>query len=113
MMQAGKLRHRVVIQEPIEAQDADTGAIEVTWTPLDTVWASIEPLSAREFVASASETSKVVARITIRYRSDVSAKMRVYHAAKGLYYNIEGVLSDKESGLEYITLPVSEGVRYD
>lgn len=113
MMQAGKLRHRVVIQEPIEVQDDDTGAIEVTWTPIDTVWAAIEPLSAREFITSAAETSKVVARVSIRYRSDVTAKMRLYHAAKDLYYNIEGVLSDKESGLEYITLPVSEGVRYD
>jgi len=38
--------------------------------------------------------------------------MRLYHAAKDQYYNIEGVLSDKDSGLEYITLPCSEGVRY-
>lgn len=109
---SGKLRHRVEIQNPVEVQDQDTGAMEVTWVTIATVWAAIEPVSAREFVASESETSKVVARVTIRYRKNIDAKMRLYHRAKGFYYNIEGILSDKDSGLEYLTLPVSEGVRY-
>lgn len=113
MLQAGKLRHRVVIQKQIESQDQNTGAVVVTWDDVATVWASVDPLSAKEFIAAQQEDSKVSARITIRYRSDVTAKMRLYHAAKNKYYNIEGVLADKDSGLEYLTLPVSEGVRFD
>lgn len=112
MIEAGKLRHRLVIQYQAESQNQQTGAIDVVWTNVATVWGSIEPISAREFIASQSEDSKLSTRITIRYRSDIDAKMRLYHAAKGQYYNIEGVLSDKESGLEYITLPCSEGIRY-
>lgn len=112
MLDSGKLRHRVIIQSQGETQDADTGAVAVVWNNVATVWASIEPISAREFVVSQSETAKVTTRITIRYRSDVTAKMRVYHQAKNIYYNIEGVLFDKESGLEYITLPCSDGARY-
>lgn len=34
--------------------------------------------------------------------------MRITH--RGKVYNIAGVLPDNMSGLEYITLPVSEGV---
>ena len=34
--------------------------------------------------------------------------MRVVHGGK--VYNIHGVLPDMRSGLEYLTLPVSEGV---
>lgn len=112
MIQAGKLRHRVVLQNPVEAQDQNNGALIVTWQDVATLWSSIEPLSANEFIAAQAEASKVTTRITIRYRADISAKMRLYHAAKDQYYNIEGILADKDSGLEYITLPCSEGVRY-
>jgi len=112
MIEAGRLRHRVVLQNPVETQDQDNGSVIVSWQDVATLWASIEPLSAREFVVAQAEDSKVTTRITIRYRSNINAKMRLYHAAKDQYYNIEGVLSDKDSGLEYITLPCSEGVRY-
>lgn len=101
----------MLIQYPVEAQSATTGAISVTWMDLDEVWAAIEPLSAREFNVSQAEQSKISARITIRYRTDITSKMRLYYAAKDQYYNIHGVLSDKDSGLEYITLPCSEGLR--
>ena len=112
MLSAGKLRHRVVIQEARETQNQNTGAMNVAWVDVATVWAAIEPLSAREFVTAQTEVSRASARITIRYRDDVTAKHRVFHESKNLLYNIEGVLSDKDSGLEYLTLVVSEGVRY-
>jgi len=106
-MQAGRLRHRVKIQYPAETQDPETGAINVVWTDLATVWAAIEPLSARDFVAAEAEQSKVTARIVIRYRADITAKMRIYYPAKKGFYKIDGDLADKDSGLEYLTLVVS------
>lgn len=109
---AGKLRHRVVIERPVETQDSDTGAVNVTWQEVATVWAEIAPVSVRDFIAAQTEVSQITTRITIRYRSDVTAKMRVYHAAKKFYYDIQGELSDKNSGLEYLTLACTEGVRY-
>lgn len=112
MIQAGKLSHRVVIQRQVETQDQSNGSIVVGWQDVATVWSQIEPLSAREFIAAQAEASKITTRITVRYRADITAKMRLYHAAKDMYYNIEGVLADKDSGLEYLTLPCSEGVRY-
>ncbi len=109
---AGKLRHRIEIQTPVEVQDSISGAMDVTWDVMATVWASIEPMSAKEFVTSQTELSRVTTRITLRYRNDVNPSMRIYHPAKDKFYNIEGLLSDKQSGLEYMTLPCSEGVRY-
>ncbi len=111
-MMTANLRHRVTIQKPVETQDTDSGAVIVSWQDVATVWSEIAPLSAREFIAAQAEDSKINTRITIRYRNDVTAKMRLYHSSKDMYYNIEGVLSDKDSGLEYLTLPCSEGVRY-
>lgn len=107
-MHAGRLRHRVSLQAQVETRDDETGAVIVAWQEFAKAWSAIEPLSAREFVASQAVQSEVVARITMRYRNDVTAKNRIVH--NGRIYNIEGVLADKDSGLEYMTLPCSEGI---
>ncbi len=107
-MQAGKLRHRVTIESLAETQDGTTGAISTAWQAVASVWAAIEPLSGREFLAAQETQSQIVARVVIRYRSDVTAKMRIAHGSE--LYNVHGVLPDKVSGREYLTLMVSRGV---
>lgn len=107
-MRNGKLRHRILLQQPVQVQDPVTGETTPGWADVATVYASIEPLSAREFIAAQAGQSEITARIVIRYRADVAAAMRALH--NGKVYNIHGVLADPKSGLEYMTLPVSEGV---
>lgn len=107
-MQAGKLRHRVKIQTSVNAQDPVTGGISPVWQDTASVWAEVYFLSAREFIAAQAGQSEVTARITIRYRTDISAKCRIIF--RGKIFNIEGVLPDPNSGLEYFTLPCSQGV---
>ena len=113
MLQPGKLRHRLVLERPVETQDPNTGAITTGWESVGKVWAEIAPLSAREFTASSSEQTKISTRITIRYRSDITDEMRFFHSAKDTFYDIHAVLSDKDSGLEYLTLPCSTGIKYE
>lgn len=105
---SGRLRHRVVLQRQEQQQDPVTGDLTSVWVNVARLWAAIEPLSAREFIEASATQSAVTTRITIRYRSDVNASMRVVYREK--LYGVEGVLADKESGLEYLTLPCSEGV---
>ena len=107
-MQAGKLRHWVMIQTPVNIQDPATGALTPSWQDTTSVWAEVYFLSAREFIAAQAGQSEVTARITIRYRTDISAKCRIIF--RGKFFNIEGILPDPISGLEYITLPCSQGV---
>lgn len=110
-MRAGRLRQRINLQinSPGE-RDEDGYLIPGTagWITKATVSAAVEPLSGREFVAAAATQSEVTARITIRYRDDVTPAMRIVHRER--IYNIQGILPDKDSGLEYLTLPCSEGV---
>lgn len=107
-LEAGGLRHRVNIQKRVQTQDPVSGEILINWEDVfSNVPAKIEPLSAKEFLASRTENSQVSARITIRYRAGIDASMRIVHRIK--IYNIEGWLPDKDSGLEYITLPCSQG----
>lgn len=108
-MRTGKLRHRITLQRPGLSQDPQTGEMVPGWQDVATVWASIEPLSAREFIAAQAGQSEVSARVVIRHRDDVDATMRALY--RGKLYNIHGVLADPKSGLEYLTLPVSEGAR--
>lgn len=106
---AGRLRHRVIVEAPTYSQDQQTGERTTTWQAFASdVPAAIEPLSAREFIAAQSMQSKVTARIVIRKLEGIRADMRIKH--RGVIYNIEGILADPESGLEYMTLPVSAGV---
>lgn len=106
-LKSGKLRHRVVI-ETRNDQQSSSGAVTVVWEYLATVWASVEPLSVREFIQSQATQSEITARIMMRYRPDVNATVRFIH--KGKIYNPVGVLPDAQSGIEHITIPVSEGV---
>lgn len=110
-----KLRHRLTLQEKVTTQDPHSGAVVTAWQDLDVdMPAAIEPLSAREFLVAQQMASKVTARVTIRARESgrtvMSNDMRLIDNDTGRIYNIEGVLPDKDSGREYLTLPVSEGV---
>lgn len=107
-MRAGTLRHRGMIQQRSEIRDPDTGAVKTEWVDFDAAWMSIEPLSAREFIAAQAAQSEISARIVMRYRDGIDATMRIVH--RGKIYNIKGVLPDPVSGREYLTLPVSMGV---
>lgn len=100
---AGKLNHWVELVSLQTGQDSNGDPVEF-WNTEASVWAEVVPSSAREFVASSAMQSRVVARIVIRQR-EVNPTWKVLF--RGQYYNIEGVLPDPISGLEYITLPVS------
>jgi len=107
MIAAGSLRHLVSLQRRETARNPGTGAVNHAWVPVVKLWASIEPLSAREFIAAAAQQSKVTVRIVTRRDARVTHGMRFVH--QGRVYNIEGVLPDKGSGREYQTCPCSEG----
>ena len=109
-MQSGKLRHRLSLQEQGQTQDPNTGQLVVKWQEVDKLWASVEPLSAREFIAAKTHQSQVSARIVIRAQDGINASQRLVDTRTGAVYNIEGVLRDPKSGHHWMTLPVSEGV---
>ena len=108
-MLAGKLRHRITIQERLNVQDPESGEMLPSWVDLHTsIACSVNPLSAREMIAAAAVQSKVIANIKIRHLDNLDAAMRILW--RGKIYDIHGVIVDNESGLEWMTIPVSEGV---
>lgn len=104
----GTLRHRIELQSRTPYTNTAGDQEPGDWETYATVWAAINPISAREFITAQQSESEVMARITINFRDDVTAAHRCKHGAN--IYNIHGVLPDQDSGLEYLTLPVSKGV---
>ena len=107
-MEAGKLRHRIGIEKQVNSQNETTGEMVVSWLTLADVWGEFSPLSVRELLVAQSQKSAVQARVRIRYRDDIDASMRIVF--RGKHYNIAGVLADADSGLDYLTLPLIEGL---
>lgn len=103
-MDVGKLRHQVDLYAFTQTQDENTGVITEGYAPVATgIWASVEPLSTREYIASQATQAQATTRIVIRYREGVEATMRALH--RGVFYDLAGPpLPDKESGHEYLTL---------
>ncbi len=114
-MKAGTLRHRIEIQafdsvmdsSGSAVQDQVTGEVIRAWQPMASAWASIAPVSGRDFIAAKAAQSSITARITVRYNADILPAMRVIHGTR--IYKIEAVLPDADSGLEYMTLMCSLG----
>lgn len=75
-MLAGSLDRRIVIQQRTDTRDA-AGEPIPTWSVLDTVWAALEPLQGQELIEAQETNAKRKARFRIRYRTDVTEKMRV------------------------------------
>ena len=68
-MEAGRLRHRVTLQEKVVTRNT-FGEEEITWTDIDTVWGSVEPMRGREFMEGRQIEAEVTTRIRIRYYPD-------------------------------------------
>ena len=88
-MRAGKLRHRVMLQEPIKAQN-DVGEQEIVWRDIKEVPAEVLELRGREYLSAREAHSELTTKIRIRHRTDVTVEWRVTHGTRA--YNVEHVV---------------------
>lgn len=99
-MNAGSLNRPVTIQYLTGGADALGQRVE-TWSTFAATWANIRFLNGVETAKAGIEQSIAKASIRIRYRTDITAAMRVvYH---GITYQINAVLPD-EAKREFVDL---------
>lgn len=98
-MNAGRLRHKGTFQRPVETQNS-YGEPEITsWSDVARdVYVDIEPLRGREYFAAKQVNAEIEAKIKMRYRSDVTAKMRFVHNSDEYY--IDSVINVGERNRE-------------
>lgn len=76
MIYAGRLDQRVTLQQKSVTRD-DIGGEVVTWVDVATLWAAVQPVRGREYIALRAAQSDITTKITIRYRSGVTTAMRI------------------------------------
>jgi len=92
-----KLRHRVIIQQNQPTINA-FGEETEQWADIATVWAAVEPIKGREFFAAQKENAETTVRITIRYRTSITADMRILYGNKN--YEINAIIDVEERHVE-------------
>lgn len=105
-MNAGKLSRQITIQKLGTGVDELGEPIPGVWVDVATVWADIKHKPGLETVKSDMDVSIVQASIRIRYRSDITAGMRVKHGT--VVYDIRAVLPDA-SGRVFTDLVCEQG----
>lgn len=73
---SGLLRHRVILQQPVDTADGQGGATRA-WQDVATVSAQIIPLAADEKLQSGQLIHITTHRFTIRYRTGIDSSMRI------------------------------------
>ncbi len=76
MTQPGKLNRRLVLEAPVESDDG-AGGVARSYATVTTLWASVEPVSARENVSAASLGATITHRIVIRGGREVTPRHRL------------------------------------
>lgn len=91
-MEAGRLRHRVTIEEKSVTRDTYGGEV-VTWETFATVWGDVSPMVGREYLEGRQEGAEINTRVRIRYLAGVRPEMRVKWADDDgtHYYDIQSV----------------------
>jgi SPP1 family predicted phage head-tail adaptor len=93
-VKAGTLNHRVVIEQPVDSQDA-SGKVTRTWAKVCEVWANVRPVTGSEAFRAQAVSATYSSVVEIRYRSGITPKMRVVYGERTL--NIESVENVEEA----------------
>jgi SPP1 family predicted phage head-tail adaptor len=99
-MNSGKLKHKIEIQNSIDVRSASGAVSGQTWNPFCYAWASIEPLSGREYFAAAATQSIVSHKITMRYRAGIKTYFRI--SWNNRIFNIASILNTREENRELV-----------
>jgi len=107
-MRAGQLRHKVSIQESTETSDG-MGGFTVTWADIsgmESVQASIWPLSAKESLDSMKLELQITHQIRIRYRDGITAKNRIAFGSR--IFNIISLINHDERDISWDIMAIEE-----
>ena len=100
-MKAGQLDQRVTIERLTETVEK-YGDSTSEWVTLATVWAAVEPLVGREYMAALQVQASVTTRIRMRYRPGVTPADRVTH--EGRAYSVESVVDVRSARRELVLM---------
>ena len=81
MIDPGALRHRLVLEQPLESPDG-AGGVTRGYATVTTLWAAVMPVSARGDVVADGVGATVTHRIIVRSGPDVTTRHRLREGAR-------------------------------
>ena len=76
MIDPGKLRERVTVQQATQTRNS-LGEAVLSWADWQTVWASVDGVSAREALAAGQQDVTITHRVRMRYLNGLTQNMRI------------------------------------
>lgn len=92
---ASRLKHQLVLEQEAFTTD-DLGGFTREWEEVATLWSEIVPIGGKEYAYASQLTTSSRFRITLRYRGDITPRMRLRDDATGRIYNIRSVINIEE-----------------
>ena len=110
-MRAGRLRHRVALQQLTETRGS-MGGITKSFNTVATVWGAIEPVSGKEYLATDQTQNETMVRIVIRHYGNIDETWRALDTGDSpqTAYSIHAVLNTNKTDREMV-LMCSQGVK--
>lgn len=115
-MEAGRLRYVVEIQSYTTVRDSNENDVRQYNgapggdPPFASVHADIVTTGGRELFAAQQQFAEANAVITMRYVDGVNERMRVYHPAEDIYYDILNAQPSGRGRREWLTLICRTGI---
>ncbi len=81
LARAGAMRLRLRLEAPVDAAD-DIGGQTRTYALLGNLWGEVTPMQGDEELVSDRFEARITHRVTLRFRPDVTARMRLVAAAR-------------------------------
>lgn len=101
ILKIGKLKHRVTLQEYTATRDSYGAELEA-WVDIATVWASVEPLTGREYFQTQQINAEISTKVTIRFKAGVTAKMRLIYNDR--VFEIISVINTEEKDVQLVLM---------
>lgn len=111
-MRAGKLRHRIQLQERASTKTAGGEIVSGGWATIATEWADVRPATTKEQVAAMQQHAVISHIITVRASSKYTAAKRILFGSCRIF-EISGVMDWDERGIYQILMCVESAERLD
>jgi len=95
---AQELNRKITFQAQQMTQDPVTGAPIIGWVDHVSVFAKVEPLVGREYLAAAAVQAEDTTKFTMRFRDDITPVMRI--AFDGKTFNIQSIQNIRSGNRE-------------
>lgn len=82
-MQSGEMKDRVTVQRRTETKNAG-GGLDISWTPVASVWGKVVSLNGRESVIGNVLQGTSLFDITVRFRTDLEPSDQITWGSREL-----------------------------